>query len=60
MVEKPVATGTPWLESVGQAKEVGHTLETRHNGVVAVGYCLRYLKLVQKMKDIIDENNLTV
>jgi predicted dehydrogenase len=60
MLEKPVATGLPWAESVGNAHSVGHILETHHNGVVSVGYCLRYLSAVQEMKRIIDEKGLHV
>lgn len=59
-VEKPVSTGVPWDKSIEQAKEVGRIIRTKQNGIVGVGYCLRYLKAVQEMKRIIDENNLTV
>ncbi|ODO11709.1 hypothetical protein I350_00493 [Cryptococcus amylolentus CBS 6273] len=59
-LEKPVATGLPAEQSVGEAKAVGAMLETQHNAPVSVGYVLRYLKAVQEMKRIIEENNLTV
>ncbi|RSH90366.1 hypothetical protein EHS25_000971 [Saitozyma podzolica] len=58
-LEKPVATGTPWEQSVSEAKEVGRMLRG-HKAVVAVGYVLRYLKAVKEMKRIINENQLTV
>jgi hypothetical protein len=35
-LEKPVATGTPWEQSVREAKEVGRMLRG-HKAVVAVG-----------------------
>ncbi|GFZ45624.1 Uncharacterized protein JCM24511_03352, partial [Saitozyma sp. JCM 24511] len=53
-VEKPVGTGT--IES---AKEVTKALIDNGN-IVSVGYMLRYLRCVQRMKQIIHENNLTV
>ena len=53
-LEKPVTTG-PLAES----ENVNKTLATRPN-VIAVGYMLRYLAVVQKMKQIINENQLTV
>ncbi|WVR05861.1 hypothetical protein IAU60_002887 [Kwoniella sp. DSM 27419] len=59
-LEKPVATGTPFERSVGEAIEVGKMLEKNHEPPVSVGYVLRYLKAVQEMKRIIEENNLTV
>ena len=36
-LEKPVATGAPWEQSVGEAKEVGGRLEAGHKGVISVG-----------------------
>lgn len=54
-VEKPVSTG-----SVEEAQGVADLLESRKEGIVSVGYMLRYSAAVQKMKDIIQENNLTV
>jgi len=53
-IEKPVGTGT--IES---AKTVTDKLIANGN-IVSVGYMLRYLRCVQKMKQIIHENNLTV
>lgn len=53
-IEKPVGTGT-----VQSAKEVTQSLIDNGN-VVSVGYMLRYLRCVQKMKQIIHDNNLTV
>ncbi|KAJ9104241.1 hypothetical protein QFC19_004058 [Naganishia cerealis] len=53
-VEKPVACGP-----VEEAKEVTQEL-VRAGNIVSVGYMLRYLRCVQKMKQIIAENNLTV
>ncbi|GHJ86746.1 hypothetical protein NliqN6_3148 [Naganishia liquefaciens] len=53
-IEKPVACGP-----VEEAKEVTAALVKAGN-VVSVGYMLRYLRCVQKMKQIIAENNLTV
>ncbi|WFC94946.1 hypothetical protein MBRA1_001584 [Malassezia brasiliensis] len=53
-IEKPVTTGP-----VEEAAEVAHDIKKRGN-LVSVGYMLRYLKVVQKMKQIIDENNLVV
>ncbi|KAJ9096332.1 hypothetical protein QFC21_005152 [Naganishia friedmannii] len=53
-IEKPVACGP-----VEEAKEVTQELVKAGN-IVSVGYMLRYLRCVQKMKQIIAENNLTV
>lgn len=53
-VEKPVSTG-----SVDDAMAVARILEGRQN-VISVGYMLRYSKAVQKMKEIIKDNNLKV
>ncbi|TYJ56368.1 hypothetical protein B9479_002916 [Cryptococcus floricola] len=58
--EKPIATGIPADQSVGEAKAVGAMLATQHKAPISVGYVLRYLKAVQEMKRIIKENNLTV
>jgi predicted dehydrogenase len=52
-VEKPVSTGT-----VEDASDVAKMLKDKRN--VSVGYMLRYSKAVQKMKEIIKENELTV
>lgn len=54
-VEKPVATGP-----VEEAQKVADLLESRKSSLVSVGYMLRYSAAVQKMKEIIKENNLTV
>jgi hypothetical protein len=35
-LEKPVATGTPWEQSVDEAKAVGKTMAA-HKGVVSIG-----------------------
>ncbi|TEB32993.1 hypothetical protein FA13DRAFT_1730727 [Coprinellus micaceus] len=56
-VEKPVATGP--IGDVGQVYEVSRPIEDT-NTVCSVGYMLRYLKGVQVMKKIIEDNNLTV
>ncbi|GMK59488.1 hypothetical protein CspeluHIS016_0800940 [Cutaneotrichosporon spelunceum] len=53
-IEKPV--GTCPVES---AKTVARSLLTNGN-IVSVGYMLRYLRCVQRMKQILHENNLTV
>ncbi|WWC65535.1 uncharacterized protein I303_108153 [Kwoniella dejecticola CBS 10117] len=53
-VEKPVSTG-----SVGEASKVAQFLEGKPN-LVSVGYMLRYSAAVQKMKQILKENNLEV
>lgn len=53
-VEKPVSTGP-----VEDAMGVAQVLEGRKN-IVSVGYMLRYSKAVQKMKEIIMDNGLTV
>lgn len=55
-----MATGIPWQNSVDGAKEVGRILSTKANGVVGVGYCLRYLKAVQQMKKMIEDEKLNV
>jgi predicted dehydrogenase len=54
-VEKPISTG-----SVEEAKKVADLLESRKGNLVSVGYMLRYSAAVQKMKQIIAENDLTV
>ena len=51
---QPVGTGT-----VEAAKQVSQHLAQNRN-IVSVGYMLRYLQCVQKMKQIIRENGLTV
>lgn len=49
-----MGTGT-----VEAAKEVTEKL-IKNGNIVSVGYMLRYLQCVQKMKQIIHDNNLTV
>ncbi|WWC99663.1 hypothetical protein V866_006567 [Kwoniella sp. B9012] len=58
--EKPVATGQPWEESVGEALKVSEYLKKNHKAPISIGYVLRYLKIVQQVKKIIEENNLNV
>lgn len=53
-IEKPVSTGP-----VEDASKIAQLLEKSDN-LVSVGYMLRYLKVVQKMKQILEENNLKV
>lgn len=53
-IEKPVSTGP-----VEDALKIAQLLENGQN-LVSVGYMLRYLKVVQKMKQILEENNLKV
>ncbi|WFC98935.1 hypothetical protein MYAM1_001668 [Malassezia yamatoensis] len=53
-VEKPVSTGP-----VDQAFEVVKIIKDSKT-LVSVGYMLRYLKVVQKMKQILEDNNLNV
>ncbi|KIJ44101.1 hypothetical protein M422DRAFT_228745 [Sphaerobolus stellatus SS14] len=56
-VEKPVATGPQ--EEVAEAFRVAKAIDEAGT-ICSVGYMLRYLKAVQMMKQILDENNLTV
>ena len=53
-IEKPVSTGP-----VAEAEAVARMLQ-RSDNLVAVGYMLRYLKVVQKMKQILREQDLDV
>ncbi|KAL8293355.1 hypothetical protein RQP46_000056 [Phenoliferia psychrophenolica] len=53
-IEKPISTHT-----VAQATIVGRALADSQT-VVSVGYVLRYLKVVQKMRSILEDNNLHV
>ncbi|KAK4048794.1 hypothetical protein OIV83_004560 [Microbotryomycetes sp. JL201] len=53
-IEKPISTG-----SVEDALSVAKTLVDSRT-VVSVGYFLRYLRVVQKMRAIIEENELHV
>ncbi|PKI83637.1 hypothetical protein MVES1_002471 [Malassezia vespertilionis] len=54
-IEKPVSTA-----SVAETWQVSQSICKKKDTIVSVGYMLRYLKVVQKMKQIIQENNLTV
>ncbi|PPQ78079.1 hypothetical protein CVT25_015613 [Psilocybe cyanescens] len=56
-VEKPIATGEE-IE-ISEAYEVGKRIADAKT-VCSVGYMLRYLRAVQMMKKIIDDNQLTV
>jgi len=56
-IEKPVATG-PGSE-IPEAFQVAAAIQESQT-ICSVGYMLRYLKAVQMMKAIIEENNLTV
>lgn len=56
-IEKPCATG-PTSEIV-EAFQIAQLISST-NSICSVGYMLRYLKAVQKMKQIIEENNLVV
>lgn len=53
-IEKPVSTGP-----VEEAFSIAERLKKSGN-IVSVGYMLRYLKVVQKMKRILEENDLKV
>ncbi|TPX68555.1 hypothetical protein SpCBS45565_g03101 [Spizellomyces sp. 'palustris'] len=53
-VEKPMSSS-----SVQDVMLVGKHLENSRN-LISVGYFMRYLQVVQKMKQLIAENNLTV
>ena len=53
-IEKPIST-----DSVEKAYEVSRALIDAKT-VVSVGYFLRYLRVVQKMRSIIEDNNLHV
>lgn len=56
-IEKPVATGTE--EEIKDAYVVAKAIKDS-NAICSVGYMLRYLKAVQMMKQIIEENQLRV
>ncbi|GJE86922.1 Gfo/Idh/MocA family oxidoreductase [Phanerochaete sordida] len=56
-IEKPVATGPK--EELVQAFKVSEEIK-KSGATCSVGYMLRYLRAVQMMKQIIEENNLTV
>lgn len=53
-VEKPISASP-----VPTCLELAQIIEDRRT-VCSVGYMLRYLKVVQRMKNILEENNLTV
>lgn len=53
-VEKPISTDT--VEQVTQVSRALYDSKT----VVSVGYFLRYLKVVQKMRSILEDNDLHV
>ncbi|GAA5968866.1 hypothetical protein JCM3765_005820 [Sporobolomyces pararoseus] len=53
-LEKPLSTDDPQ-----EAEQVARTLLDSQT-VISVGYFLRYLKVVQKMRSIIEDNNLEV
>ncbi|CAA7271756.1 unnamed protein product [Cyclocybe aegerita] len=56
-IEKPIATGPEG--EIEEAFKISKMIEDSKT-VCSVGYMLRYLKAVQMMKKIIDENQLTV
>jgi predicted dehydrogenase len=56
-IEKPIATGAE--DEIGDGFKIAKEIEAS-NTICSVGYMLRYLKAVQQMKQIIDENGLTV
>ncbi|PPR03522.1 hypothetical protein CVT24_007008 [Panaeolus cyanescens] len=56
-VEKPVATGPE--DEIPQAFAIAKKID-QSNTICSVGYMLRYLRAVQMMKRILEENNLTV
>lgn len=56
-IEKPIATG-PKVE-IEETFKIAKLISDS-NSICSVGYMLRYLKAVQKMKQIIQENNLIV
>ncbi|KZV64347.1 hypothetical protein PENSPDRAFT_656651 [Peniophora sp. CONT] len=56
-MEKPIATGA--ADEIQEAFKVAKVIE-ESNTICSVGYMLRYLKGVQTIKKIIQENNLTV
>jgi len=56
-IEKPVATGPK--SELDEAFKVSKSI-TESGAICSVGYMLRYLKAVQMMKQIIEDNGLTV
>ncbi|GAA6063897.1 hypothetical protein JCM10212_002429 [Sporobolomyces blumeae] len=53
-LEKPLSTDSP-----EEAQKVARSLADK-NTIISVGYFLRYLRVVQKMRSIIEDNNLEV
>ncbi|KAF8959028.1 putative oxidoreductase C terminal-domain-containing protein [Flammula alnicola] len=56
-IEKPIATGPE--EEIDEAFKIAKMIDDS-NTICSVGYMLRYLKAVQMMKQIINDNGLTV
>ncbi|KAF8163246.1 putative oxidoreductase C terminal-domain-containing protein [Crassisporium funariophilum] len=56
-VEKPIATGPE--SEIAEGFKIAKMIQDSKT-ICSVGYMLRYLKAVQMMKQIIDENKLTV
>ncbi|KAG1832117.1 putative oxidoreductase C terminal-domain-containing protein [Suillus variegatus] len=56
-MEKPIATGPK--HELEQSFQISKAISDS-GAICSVGYMLRYLKAVQKMKQIIEENGLTV
>ncbi|KAI6132097.1 putative oxidoreductase C terminal-domain-containing protein [Pisolithus croceorrhizus] len=56
-IEKPVATGPK--SEINEGFTIARHISDS-NSICSVGYMLRYLKAVQKMKQIIEENGLVV
>ncbi|KAF9030772.1 putative oxidoreductase C terminal-domain-containing protein [Panaeolus papilionaceus] len=56
-IEKPVATGSE--EEIPQAYSIAKRIDESKT-ICSVGYMLRYLKAVQMMKRILEDNNLSV
>ncbi|KAF9532910.1 putative oxidoreductase C terminal-domain-containing protein [Crepidotus variabilis] len=56
-IEKPIATGPE--HEIPEGFKIGKMISEAKT-ICSVGYMLRYLKAVQMMKQVIDENNLTV
>ncbi|TFK76507.1 hypothetical protein BDN72DRAFT_240715 [Pluteus cervinus] len=56
-VEKPIATGAKG--EIKEAYTIAKTIRDTRT-ICSIGYMLRYLKAVQMMKQIIQDNNLTI
>lgn len=56
-IEKPIATGSE--DEISDGYTIAKMIDDSKT-ICSVGYMLRYLKAVQMMKQIIDENGLTV